>query len=65
MKTYQVTQKLAWCNPGMLVFVNEYGMVVGHQQNPKNGLTQHWVEDDEDLAPFNPEDYEKCELVTG
>ena len=47
----------------MLIFVDDQNQIIGNQQNPNNGLTSHWAEDDENWGGFHPEDYEKCELI--
>jgi hypothetical protein len=60
-QTYQVTQNPEWSCPNMLVFVQN-GMVIGHQQNPENKLTQWWAEDHE-IVPFNKRDYKKVKLI--
>ena len=61
MKTYKVTQKLQWCCPDMLVFVDTNNKVIGIQPNPDNTLTQQWAE--QNYGDFNPTEYEKIELV--
>lgn len=63
MKTYAITQHLEWCCPGMLIFVDNSGNVIGQQQNPDNDLTQSWSEDGEDWGMFNPADYKEVREV--
>ena len=48
----------------MLIFVNDDNMIIGCQENPNNGLTLRWMDDDDDLEIFDPSDYEKCVLIT-
>lgn len=57
MKTYQITQKLNWCCPEMLIFIDDDNKIIGNQQNPTNALTQNWAEDNEDWGDFDPDAY--------
>lgn len=63
MKTFQVTQDLEWACPGMLIFVDDDGNIVGNQANPTNGLTAQWAEDGEDWGKFDPNEFAECKEV--
>jgi hypothetical protein len=60
MQIYQVEQFLGWCCPGMLVFVNNDGYIVGQQLNPHNGAT---YKPTDELVPFNPKNYARVSLI--
>lgn len=51
---YQVIQRLEWSCPGMVVYVNEEGVITGIQANPDNSLTYQDADGDE---YFNASDY--------
>ena len=63
MKTYSVIQHLDWCCFGMLIFVDDNGNVIGHQQNPTNDLTQNWSEEGENWGAFDSSDYKEVREV--
>ncbi len=58
---YSVIQHPEWACPGMWVFVNEDGNVVGQQQNPANDATREWAEGH--WGKFNPDVYKSVKLV--
>jgi len=58
---YSTVQHNEWCNPGMLVAVNENNEVTWIQQNPDNDLTQTWF--DEDRVQFDVTAFKSVNLV--
>jgi hypothetical protein len=57
---YQVIQRPEWSCPGMIVWVNESGIVIGIQTNPENSSTYQDVEDSD---YFDSSDYAYVEKV--
>jgi hypothetical protein len=61
IKLYSVTQHNTWCNPGMWIATNNLNKVIWIQQNPQNGLTRTYF--DEDRQVFDPNEYLEVKFV--